>query len=264
MWKSEIDFENDLEEFSEIEVIRNDYDVTTPQSLLDWEASNGINNHRSVFDVPDFTEDVTYVVSGRGRGGRSTIIRPGVPDRCQQENDIKKLIRQVSGPGYSNELIEQYLVRNKDTKRNYMPHAPKLKQYIAVGLSKAFDRRHTQKTSPSHVPLRQFFSQLHLSESEIVEEEKPSEPAAPLPLCEILRRAKDEAKRKPRKRTPWKIRLLKIVGWAAKNDSGNRDDPSNMWRRRDGPTSKISFSVCRGEILTLNRSRTSVVEIAAL
>ncbi|KAJ8957370.1 hypothetical protein NQ318_004849 [Aromia moschata] len=111
MWTSDKVFEDDLFTFSEIERPREYDDNAIPQSLIEWQARNGVNQHRSVFDTPNLSEDVVYVVSGRGRGGISTIITPGLPTRAAPnvDEDIRRKIREVAGVGYSNELIERSL-----------------------------------------------------------------------------------------------------------------------------------------------------------
>ncbi|KAG5877037.1 hypothetical protein JTB14_006518 [Gonioctena quinquepunctata] len=99
----------DLFEFSEI--ANEDEPEPPPASIVQYRQQMSANHNSSIFDSHLPSEDVTYIYSGRGRGRVSTIYRPGLPERDHgsAEDDIYRKIREVSGIGYSNEIIEKSL-----------------------------------------------------------------------------------------------------------------------------------------------------------
>lgn len=105
-WKSSEDFENDLWAFSEINDDGETHDPP-PRTILQYNAELRANSNTSIFDTDYSDEPVIYLSTGRGRGGISQMFRPGLTVRNEHEHSVQKYIRQVSGLGYSNELIEK-------------------------------------------------------------------------------------------------------------------------------------------------------------
>lgn len=98
IWKNQNDFMEDIWALSEIEGVgSHEVEEPTPASILEYRAQMEANNTGSVYDSPFHDENVTYIISGRGRGGISTILRPGVSQLSDSlvTEDVQRKIRQV-------------------------------------------------------------------------------------------------------------------------------------------------------------------------
>lgn len=97
-WRTHNDFMDDIWTLSEIEgVASHEVEEPPPPSILEYRAQMEANNTGSVYDNPHKDEGVTYIMSGRGRGGISTILRPGVSQLSDSlvAEDVQRKIRQV-------------------------------------------------------------------------------------------------------------------------------------------------------------------------
>ncbi|XP_023023211.2 uncharacterized protein isoform X2 [Leptinotarsa decemlineata] len=108
-WTTLEDLHNDLCAFSEIAVNQDDAYEPPLATIVQYNAQMRANHTSSIFDTQEPEEDVTYICSGRGRGGLSKFYRPGMPVTDDGQDFVSRKIREVSGVGYSNEIIEQSL-----------------------------------------------------------------------------------------------------------------------------------------------------------
>ncbi|RZC43335.1 hypothetical protein BDFB_005847 [Asbolus verrucosus] len=126
-WETEEDVERDILLMAEYSIpSMEDMDLARnriPDTILQYRKQMAQNKERTLNS--DLDENASYIVSGRGKGIRDRVIRPGGIVDCHPSDEIelKKQIRevyrytnmehykslalQVSGFGYSNELIEQ-------------------------------------------------------------------------------------------------------------------------------------------------------------
>ncbi|KAJ8923130.1 hypothetical protein NQ315_001683 [Exocentrus adspersus] len=200
-WRTHSDFMEDLWCVSEIEGIsaRESIDRPPPPSILEYQAQVAANNTGSVYDQPvQEDDDVIYVISGRGRGGISTILRPGISSLSDNlvEEDVRRKIREVSGCRYSNKLLEEY-VKNTAVSNNRNSASP-VKQPSQVvtprrtsGLSSPLETSHSglsdiDMQSPRNSPGRpSTTSSPHPAQVEVAN-------APPLPLSVMRKLAQEQ------------------------------------------------------------------------
>ncbi|CAH0555547.1 unnamed protein product [Brassicogethes aeneus] len=102
------DFEDELWGISENQDFKG-FEPPPPPTISAWKAKMSKNNNGSIFDT---VIDDNIVISGRGRGKPHFIIKPG-DDHInndydyQEDEEIRRKIRETSGIGYSNSLIEE-------------------------------------------------------------------------------------------------------------------------------------------------------------
>ncbi|XP_044253212.1 uncharacterized protein LOC123004157 [Tribolium madens] len=110
-WETEEDIQNDIVLMAEYCVpVKNKKTLPArkiPDTILQYKKQMEENKRKPLNS--DIDDTVSYVVSGRGRGIKDRVIRPGeiVDSHPLDEAELKKQIRQVCGFGYSNELIEK-------------------------------------------------------------------------------------------------------------------------------------------------------------
>ncbi|EFA13154.2 hypothetical protein TcasGA2_TC006951 [Tribolium castaneum] len=110
-WETEEDIENDILLMAEYcvpaEINQDSSARKVPDTILQYKKQMEENRRKPLNS--DLDDNVCYVVSGRGKGIKDRLIRPGelVDTHPLDEAELKKKIREVSGFGYSNELIEK-------------------------------------------------------------------------------------------------------------------------------------------------------------
>ncbi|KAK9885529.1 hypothetical protein WA026_011022 [Henosepilachna vigintioctopunctata] len=99
----------DYTESSNEDFVGNDtFTPAPPKSIAEYKARTSKVKNPGLFDN-DFDSDATVFISGRGKYLKHRIITPGEPVELRAEDDIaiQKKIREVSGLGYGNEIIER-------------------------------------------------------------------------------------------------------------------------------------------------------------
>ncbi|KAL3274598.1 hypothetical protein HHI36_015979 [Cryptolaemus montrouzieri] len=112
-WRTSEDIRRSLFEYSDIEYPGDTFASAPSKSIAEYRARTSRVRNPGIFD--DTVEDVEIFLSGRGKYNPGRIITPGIPVDPNPEDDllIQRKIRQVSGLGYSNELIESTLGNKK-------------------------------------------------------------------------------------------------------------------------------------------------------
>lgn len=142
------DFQRELQEYSEIESVP-ESNVVLPKTIQRYNQRIQSNNTSSIFDADHLWEEssenvptivpkktiatttnnktdedcgvfkdqkVTYVMAGRGRGGRNVYYNPGemlTPKILNGDDEIRQQIRKVAPIGYSNEITESAIRAHK-------------------------------------------------------------------------------------------------------------------------------------------------------
>ncbi|XP_045477689.1 uncharacterized protein LOC123682911 isoform X1 [Harmonia axyridis] len=105
-WKTMEDIERDLFEYSQLEYPGSSLTIAPPKSIAEYRARTTTSRNPGIFD--DRPERREIFISGRGKHHPGTIIIPGQPvvSTPEEDMDLRRKIREVSGLGYGNELTE--------------------------------------------------------------------------------------------------------------------------------------------------------------
>lgn len=115
-WSIQENFKKDLYDFSENQTSPNDEPEQLPVTIAQWKALRGANREQSIYDTIPYETDVTILSSGRGRGRRSEIYRPGAPvinSNSSEDDEIKRRLLEVNSHSYSNVNIEAAIKMKK-------------------------------------------------------------------------------------------------------------------------------------------------------
>ncbi|XP_044758972.1 uncharacterized protein LOC123316806 [Coccinella septempunctata] len=106
-WEKLEDVERDLYEYSHLEYPGSSLTVAPPISISQYRARTATSRSPGLFGEQPEAKEI--FISGRGKHHPGTIIRPGQPviSTPEEDMDIRKKIREVSGLGYSNEITER-------------------------------------------------------------------------------------------------------------------------------------------------------------
>ncbi|KAL3274597.1 hypothetical protein HHI36_015978 [Cryptolaemus montrouzieri] len=112
-WRNLEDITRDLFKYSDLEYNADMLKEAPPKSIIEYRARTSLVKNPGLFDG-GFKEDVEVFISGRGKYHQDRIIKPGLPVEPIPEDDfnLKKKLREVSGLGYSNEIIERNFSAN--------------------------------------------------------------------------------------------------------------------------------------------------------
>ena len=94
-WITEEDVLMDLLQLAEFDVPSPRSGCRVPETIIQYKKQMAENKQRTLNS--DIDESACYIVSGRGRGIRDRIIRPGgiIDSHPSDEAELKKQIRQV-------------------------------------------------------------------------------------------------------------------------------------------------------------------------
>ncbi|KAL3269621.1 hypothetical protein HHI36_008685 [Cryptolaemus montrouzieri] len=109
-WRTPEDITWNLFEYSDLEYNPDMLKNAPPKSISEYRARTSKVKIPGLFDG-SIKDDAEVFISGRGKYHQDRIIKPGLPLEPIAEYDFNKngKIREVSGLGYSNEIIERNL-----------------------------------------------------------------------------------------------------------------------------------------------------------
>ncbi|CAH2014176.1 unnamed protein product [Acanthoscelides obtectus] len=152
-WRSNEDFEQDLNMFSEMSEIQDNSDedepTLPPQTVLEYQARQHQSNQSIFTDNFMHEEGVVYVYSGRGRGVASQIFAPGLKtsNTPSDEEDIKRRIRQEVGHvGYDEMLYSKYKRLNNKPDESLLVNATESNHSVQLDCSTS--QPSSSRTSP--------------------------------------------------------------------------------------------------------------------
>lgn len=238
-----------LSTFCDDVIPKNDVDYTVPETIQNYRKTIESNKEVSIFDADYCTpndlddhpenacstssssnsgtnnntfpkdENLTYVLSGRGRGGRNTVYKPGESiNNSIESDDITQQIRKLHVLGYSNEITELSVKAHQLSKKS--------NQGSTTSNSPITLSNNTNSSSP------EMFADVESSETskENLVEETPEPKPAP-PLSVLLRQAREDVKNRKAKQA-----MKELNGSPAKNQKILKE-------KNESPVSRTSSSM---------------------
>ncbi|KAF7283009.1 uncharacterized protein LOC143206496 [Rhynchophorus ferrugineus] len=235
------EFEKQLLEYSEISTIPAEAEAV-PDTIKEYRLKMAENNSTSIFDkkynLPEdikqdssvkkpATEensaldngDVTYIISGRGRGGRNYYVKPGKSNT--DDDEVRQQIRKLHGIGYSNSITEASVKAHHMGKTLSQSGSLSSSSDLTTECDKLKNVKLDNETYPTVHTENLVPDKENRPDNEIKFVDATEDKSKPLPLSIMLKQSKEEYKKRIKMRKAQES--AKVKGDSINTDSKDSD-----------------------------------------